>query len=658
MRRLTALTIVALACFGQAQDSVSGGRRIAAHPFVQPPVIDGDLSDEAWKDAPEAHTFIDKVTNQPVKEQTRTKVGVTTEGIYLAFVCLDSKPETILATSTREDQQFGVEDHVAVLLDPMNRRSNNTTSIFNVNAAGVKSARIAGGRAGKREWRGEWLAAAKRTDQGWQAEIFIPWSMMQTPGEGKHTVLFNLARVQARDQIVSFWSPLGVQELEENQGFLDGTPLPKNTIKPKLQMLGYLSPDYDEDRAKEFQLRAGLDLRIKPTDTMTAVASFNPDFQNIESAVAGIGFTRSERFVGETRPFFTEGAGYFRMSNGFSIGNLFYTQRIRDFDQGVKYFGDLDNKNQIGFLSTIEDGNQGDAVAVFRHNFKPRSFAIGYATHRSHPGTRSTLTGFSGQHYGSNFGIEYDFANSETNGTPGTAASFGVGYSVPNFFAVAKGIALQPTFNVPLGLIGFNNRRGGYLYMEYGRELRNGPIRRILADFYTENFEKFDRSHFQKSTSGGGTVIFRNDMSVRLGTFTDRFESEESGGVGVWLGFNVSHPYNQFYVGTQQDHRDGDPSTYYSVSGSYRLARGLDLAASFASQRYRGLTEQTRVTLGYEIDAEQSVAARWVSTSGKDNWYVSYRKSGGRGLEYFLIVGDPSAQSQRNRVALKLVWAK
>jgi hypothetical protein len=46
-----------------------------------------------------------------------------------------------------------------------------------------------------------------------------------------------------------------------------------------------------------------------------------------------------------------------------------------------------------------------------------------------------------------------------------------------------------------------------------------------------------------------------------------------------------------------------------------------------------------------------------VRRSGDTNAYFSFREAGGKGMEYYVIVGDPNATTWQNRVTVKLVWA-
>ena len=71
------------------------------------------------------------------------------------------------------------------------------------------------------------------------------------------------------------------------------------------------------------QVQMGLDVRYQPTPELTSVATLNPDFASVEGAVESIGFSRSERFVPDARPFFLEGRNYLQLGDFYAIGSYF-----------------------------------------------------------------------------------------------------------------------------------------------------------------------------------------------------------------------------------------------------------------------------------------------------------------------------------------------
>jgi hypothetical protein len=57
----------------------------------------------------------------------------------------------------------------------------------------------------------------------------------------------------------------------------------------------------------------------------------------------------------------------------------------------------------------------------------------------------------------------------------------------------------------------------------------------------------------------------------------------------------------------------------------------------------------------YDLDAYQAVGLSLVSDRGDTNAFATYRLSGRRGTEWFVILGDPSASRTVARLAFKVV---
>lgn len=71
------------------------------------PVIDGDLSDPAWRAAARADGFwISEQQHRPT-EPTVVLVTADSRHLYIAFECIDSNPSTIEALQTRRDGDLG-----------------------------------------------------------------------------------------------------------------------------------------------------------------------------------------------------------------------------------------------------------------------------------------------------------------------------------------------------------------------------------------------------------------------------------------------------------------------------------------------------------------------------------------------------------------------
>ena len=356
-----------------------------------PPKLDGDLADPVWSGAPVATPFRDPFTGQAPKDATEARVLFDADALYVAFLCRDSDPAGIVGREVQPGAEFEGEDVVGFTIDPFYTRQEGTQSEFLVNVLGTQSENIAGGRSTKREWRGEWQAACRRVPEGWTVEMRIPWRVLNTPGAGIRTIGINFSRFQARTRVNSEWSDRTPAERPELIGTLSGIEIPKSSQAKRLSALAYAAPEWSDGGGST--LRAGLDLRYSLNDTFTTVASLNPDFRNIEQEVANISFTRSERFLKDARPFFSEGGDFFQLTGMFSFGRMFFTRRIESFDWGVKAYGRVGEGTSIGALATIEGVDRTDAVFHVKQELGPFATVSGYGTLRDDRGAQNTAFG-------------------------------------------------------------------------------------------------------------------------------------------------------------------------------------------------------------------------------------------------------------------------
>ncbi|HEY0385137.1 MAG TPA: hypothetical protein VGC64_03965, partial [Pyrinomonadaceae bacterium] len=88
--------------------------------FDKPPVIDGKLDEEVWKQAIVLKDFyqINPGDNIVPSKPTEVMIGYDATSLYFGFRCYD-EPDKIRATVARRDGVFG-EDNVRVFLDTFN----------------------------------------------------------------------------------------------------------------------------------------------------------------------------------------------------------------------------------------------------------------------------------------------------------------------------------------------------------------------------------------------------------------------------------------------------------------------------------------------------------------------------------------------------------
>ena len=314
-------------------------RKIPAIKISAPIKIDGDLSDEGWKNIEPINRFIQFTPfngeTSPLK--TEVKIVYDDKSIYFAFYCVDLDPENISASVTRRDAELKQDDAVIVMLDTFN--DNRTCYTFGTNLLGTQfDGKVAdNGRSEDDNWDESWQSAAKRVEDGWTAEISIPFSILKFKS-GKGIIWgLNIGRNYPRTRELSFWAgPLEKENRVSQFGKLVNLDLqPKGR---KYTFIPYALSQIQEE--KKWEGKTGIDFRYRLTSNLGADITINPDFATIEADVEKINLTRFELRIPEKRPFFLEGSEYFRTRI-----NQFYSRRIGDIPWGAKMTGKVGGWN-------------------------------------------------------------------------------------------------------------------------------------------------------------------------------------------------------------------------------------------------------------------------------------------------------------------------
>jgi hypothetical protein len=386
-----ALHVMTLAAV--AQDNARERPSYRAVRAVTAPVLDGNLDEPAWLDAPEIAGFtqIDPEEGQPAKDQTRLKVVYDDDAIYFGLTMEDSGVPTPLLA--RRDSDLNNGDYVRISIDSQYDRLNGAS--FVVNASNVQmDLNLYNDIYSDSSWDAVWESAAMIVPGGWVAEVKIPYSQLRFPPREVHTWGFNVSRWNARTRESSrlVFTPKSESAFVSHFADLHGI----EGIRPRrgLEVMPYgiarsdhvsqLDNPFVDSSAQSFE--GGLDLKYGLTSSLRLTATINPDFGQVEVDPAVLNLSQFETFYPEKRPFFTEGANIFNFGNGpannrwgFNMWfpTFFYSRRIGRSPQVIdpsqyssvpgettilgaaKVTGKAGEKWTIGVLDALTDEEKG-----------------------------------------------------------------------------------------------------------------------------------------------------------------------------------------------------------------------------------------------------------------------------------------------------------
>jgi hypothetical protein len=205
---LTITVLVALAGAAVAQPQAPPAvARAVAMKTAETMRIDGRLDERAWDQAAPITRFVQRepIEGGEPSEETVVRLLFTDHALYLGIVCRDRSPRDIIATQLTRDADLDVDDRITIVLDPFFDHRNGF--FFQLNPAGARADGQVSNNAERltRDWDGIWNGAARITDDGWIAEIAIPFKTLRfKPGQ---TVWgLNVERQIKRRQEIDRWT--------------------------------------------------------------------------------------------------------------------------------------------------------------------------------------------------------------------------------------------------------------------------------------------------------------------------------------------------------------------------------------------------------------------------------------------------------------------
>ncbi|MGY8976624.1 MAG: DUF5916 domain-containing protein [Cytophagales bacterium] len=368
--------------------------------------LDGVLDESFWEDVEIATNFWLNfpVGGTPVDDEVQTTVKITYDDdfIYLGVECYGKGP-FLVQSLKRDNDSFWNGDAFAVVFDPVNERTNGV--IFGVNPAGVQTEALITGEPARRggqlsgynkAWDNKWYTQASVTEDGWTAEMMIPFKSLRFGRKGHWGI--NFIRVDAQNNANHSWAPVPIQFYGTDLGYLgqliwDKPPRnEKGNISLVPYLLGNVYKDYESksDLSQSFAL--GMDAKIAINSNLNLDLTVNPDFSQVDVDEQQTNLTTVNLRFPERRLFFLENSDIF--SNFGTNAKPFFSRKIGLDDDGntipiiygARLSGNLNKNLRIGLMNTQTQeqelpGNNYSSFALHRRILK-RAVLRGYFHNR------------------------------------------------------------------------------------------------------------------------------------------------------------------------------------------------------------------------------------------------------------------------------------
>jgi hypothetical protein len=468
---------------------LAGRPTISAIRTSTPPRMDGRLDDPVWREAARITDFVQQrpLEGAPASEETEVYIAYDSQNIYFGIHAHYSDRKLIRANRVDRDQT-GRDDTLRVYFDPF--LDQQRAYVFSVNGYGVQSDAVlrstdgtttalnlqpgAGQRTavarrslldrlrprppenhtsggvragvpGDASWDALFESAGDMADDGWTAEMAIPFKSLRYPARPQgevHRWGFQIERtIDSKDESV-VWAPISrnVMGALRQMGVLDG--MTNLSTSRNLELLptftavqaGALDASSGVYNHFGTQPEAGINVKYGLTPNVVFDVTFNPDFSQIESDRAQIEVNqRFPVFYPELRPFFLEGQEIYQISAPNQL-SLVHTRTLIDPRYGAKLSGKVGNTT-LGFLVADDeaagrlddraDPAFGHAANIVlgrvRYDLYSESHIGAIVTNREFSDQYSRLGGIDGVfRIGANHRLRFTAVNSDRRSAEGT----------------------------------------------------------------------------------------------------------------------------------------------------------------------------------------------------------------------------------------------
>ncbi len=317
---------------------------LTAEPAAGSISVDGFLDEPGWASASVATGFSQFSPDEgaPATQPTEVRVLYGSTALYIGVVLHDDEAGKIRRPLGRRDEFNQADWFVASIDSYYDRKTayNFAVSASGVQADGIYAGRTFGGGSGgfgfDTSWDAVWHTEVRITDEGWTAEIRIPYSMLRFSDSRVQRWGINFKRIIPRLSETDEW--VLVPRTERSSGTVAHFGILEGIVdiqaRRNIQVTPYsvAKTRFEEGDPAGSVLRTstgdfGGDLKVGLSTNITLDATINPDFGQVEADPAELNLTAFETFFPERRPFFTEGTQIFRYSLDHG-GSLLYTRRI------------------------------------------------------------------------------------------------------------------------------------------------------------------------------------------------------------------------------------------------------------------------------------------------------------------------------------------
>ncbi|HZH90591.1 MAG TPA: DUF5916 domain-containing protein [Pyrinomonadaceae bacterium] len=490
----------------------------------RPPVVDGKLDDEIWRQAAVLKDFYQINPGDNIAPSLATEVYMAYDArtLYIAFHAHDD-PGKVRATVAKRDDVLANEDSVRVLLDTFNDRRKAYVLVFN--PLGIQQDGIRTEGQGV-DFSFDLVMESKGalTSDGYVVEAAIPFkSLKYESGKDKLWGLQVFRQIQRFNNETDSWMPISreINSLLSQAGHITGLEnistertidiIPSLTLSeegrrvrtcpPGNCPLGFVEPGRFVNQP--IKLDPGFTGKFAISPTMTLDLALNPDFAQVEADQLVV--TTNQRFpifFPERRPFFLEGIEIFQTQLG-----VVNTRTIVDPDIALKLTGRR-GPNTYGILVASDN-----APGNFSED--ERTLAIQAEERRRPDQPQGAIRFLDKNAFIGVFRLNRNVGQESTIGAVATTSQFKERHNQTG--GVDGRFKIDPQTTLSFSLVGTTSHRNDF----YNPDLDRNELRTGRGLGYTAGYSHFGRNFGYEYYSEGNTNDYRADVGFTSRTNTN-----------------------------------------------------------------------------------------------------------------------------------------
>ncbi|MEQ1746408.1 MAG: DUF5916 domain-containing protein [Saprospiraceae bacterium] len=317
--------------------------------------LDGKLDEAVWKSIQPGTDFIEYEPDNgtPPANSTEFRILYDDKFLYIGYRAFDPAPDSIVERMGRRDEFPG--DWIEINIDSYH--DQRTAFSFTFSCSGVRGDEFISnnGNNWDTNWNPIWDGRSNVDEQGWTAEVKIPFSQLRYNNDPEQVWGFQVQRLIFRKNERSTFQHIPqngsgwVSRFAELHGLKN---LPRNKGVEIAPYLLAKTEHFQKEEGNPFadgsrqKITAGLDGKLAITRDLILDFTVNPDFGQVEADPGAVRLDGYQIFFNERRPFFMESRNLFDYNLtgsatdfDFDSDLLFYSRRIGGAPHGSPNLG-------------------------------------------------------------------------------------------------------------------------------------------------------------------------------------------------------------------------------------------------------------------------------------------------------------------------------